>query len=133
MVTADVRPAWSVPLAERSDLTRALWRRHHLPHNLDRALGLLGDSVTRKHAALMTLAQSADRAARRAAFDELHRINAALQAQHADALDAAQREVHRCRRGLANLAVARRRDWPAPLLPDSILQQLRSEVERTAS
>ena len=72
-------------------------------------------------------------AARRAAFDELHRINAALQAQHADALDAAQREVHRCRRGLANLAVARRRDWPAPLLPDSILQQLRSEVERTAS
>lgn len=124
-VTADVFLDFDAPVADRAELHRAVWRRHHLPHNLDRELNLDGPAVQRKRDLIAHMDDDRDRIRRRQAFKELHRINDELAQQNADLLAQADREVHRARLGIANSRTARRRDWCFALYPPHSLHALR--------
>ena len=120
LATADLPMAFDAPVAEPADLHRAVWHRHHLPHNIDRALG----RPDPRKARLFNVKD-------RTAFDELHRINAALVSAHPDLIDAADADVAEARLGLANAAVARKRDWCFALYESSQLQALGDAICRT--
>lgn len=123
--TADVFLNLGAPVADRAELDRAVWRRHHLPHNLDRELGLDGDMVEQKHDLLAHMDDDRDRARRREAFKKIHRINDELAERHADALDAAGRDLDLAQVGVRNARIARRRDWCFALYPPDSLHALR--------
>lgn len=113
VVTADLRLQWQgMAIAERSDLAHALWRRHHLPHNIDRELNLESDIVREKRALLQHMDDDRDRKRRADAFRGIKAINEQLATEHADVIQAADDEVKRCRQGVKNRSIAQRRDWP---------------------
>ena len=114
VATADQRLAFDAPVNDGADVARAVWHAHHLPHNPDRVLGLDGPLVDEKAALLRTMYDDRDPARRRAAFHRIHAINAALVAQHPQALDDARARLRRTRRGVTNATIAHRRDWPFP-------------------
>ena len=114
---ADVRIAFDVPQASRSDLHRAVWYRHHLPHNIDRALG----QPDRRKSQLFNVKDPV-------AFTELHRINEALVAAHPRLISSAQQSVAEARIGVANAAVAGKRDWSFALYPSEQLETLRQAI-----
>lgn len=117
-VSADLYLRWNVPIAQPADLARALWYRHHAPHNIDRILKLNGPLVQAKRRALEILMnRRTDRRQRAEAFAELHRINAQLAAEHPDVIASAHHQVEQIRLGLANAQVARKRDWCFALYP----------------
>ena len=119
------------PLAGAADLASARWRAHSLPHNLDRVPDIAaghGDLVEEKRLLLASMDDDRDRARRAAAFQRIHRINAALADAHHAVLDAAERAVATAEAGVANRRVARRRDWPFFLYPEEALAKLRREV-----
>ena len=128
-VTADVFLDLRAPIADPAALRRAIWRMHHLPHNLDRVLGLDGEAVRRKRELIEHMdddrGQARGRARRRAAFDELHQINSGLAEQNPEALASAQRCLSRARAGVKNTRVASRRDWCFALYPPDSLRTLR--------
>lgn len=147
VVSADVRLPLTkvgVPVAEPSELHRAVWHRHHLPHNIDRAFASepasMGDDERRevesliasKRAALATLGGPRNRAARATAFTELHRINAALAARFPAMIARADAGVARARAGVANAALARRRDWCFALHPREAIDVLAAEIHAAA-
>lgn len=123
--TADVYLDLGAPVADRAELDRAVWRRHHLPHNLDRELNLDGEAVRRKRDLIAHMHDDRDRARRREAFKHIHRINRELAEQHADALAAAARDLHMAQIGVKNARIARRRDWCFALYPPDSLHGLR--------
>jgi len=131
VVSADVRLPFDAPVASETDYRDAVWRAHHLPHNVDRALGLNSPEATRKQRLLATMNDDRDRGRRRVAFDEIHKVNANLVATYPDVIAEAirDREIAKC--GLANHAIARRRDWCFAIYPD--LKPLRLEVEQAMS
>ncbi len=128
-VTADVFLDLGAPVADRAELDRAVWWMHHLPHNLDRVLGLEGEAVQRKRNLLEHMdddrGQAGGRGRRRAAFGELHQINRELAEQNPDAMALAKRELHLARAGVKNARIARRRDWCFALYPPDSLHSLR--------
>jgi hypothetical protein len=124
-VTADVYLDLGAPVADRAAVDRAVWRRHHLPHNLDRVLGLTGAPVHEKRELLAYMDDDRDRARRRRAFNRLHEINRDLAGSHRDALAAADRELDLARVGLSNALTAKRRDWCFALYPPDALKGLR--------
>ena len=128
-VTADVFLNFSAPVADSADLTRAVWRRHHLPHNLDRVLTLNGQAVQRKHELLAHMDDDRDKARRREAFRELKKINRELMQIYTDKLQGADRALDLARAGVVNAAIARRRDWCFALYPPESLQGLRRLIE----
>lgn len=128
VVSADVRMDFDVPVASRADVTRAVWRRHHLPHNLDRVLKLEGPWVERKRELLGRMNDDRDKARRRAAFSEVHRINAKLAVEHSKAIEDADVRLGRARIGLSNQRSATRRDWCFALYPLSKLKLLRRQL-----
>ena len=123
--TADVYLDSGAPVADRAELDRAVWRCHHLPHNLDRALGLDGDIVRQKHDLIAHMDDDRDRSRRREAFQTIHRINGELAQRHAEALRAADRDLRLARVGVHNARTARRRDWCFALYPPDRLHALR--------
>lgn len=123
-VTADLHLPFDVPVADAAELARARWTVHHLPHNLDRQLGLAGPDVERKRHLITSMGADRNRGRRAAAFDEIHRINATWAELHRDHIAAAARDVQRCRDGVANHDVARRRDWCFALYDAPQLQAL---------
>lgn len=130
VATADVHLAFDAPVADRAALDRAVWYAHHLPHNVGRALGADADGARqRKDALLASMRATRDRRRRRAAFDELHRINDELAAAHPDLLAAADAQLARARIAIANAAAARRRDWSIALYPAEALAALGDAVQ----
>ncbi len=127
-VTADVFLDLGAPIADRAELARAVWRMHHLPHNLDRVLDLDGEKVRRKRELLAHMDDDRGRARRRTAFGELKKINRALAEQNPRALASAERELHLARAGVGNARVAARRDWCFALYPPDSLLALRKTL-----
>lgn len=122
LATADLMLEFGVPLADRAALHHAVWYRHHLPHNIDRALGS-EDSQKR------LLFRVKDRAA----FEQLHRINESLVAANPHLITEADRELERAQVGLANAKVANKRDWCFPLYSHERIDQMRDMIYRTIS
>ena len=119
VVTADVHLQFDAPIANRDELVRAHWRAHHLPHNIDRELNLSEPRTLEK--CRLIEGKGLDRDQRRRAFERIHAINLQLAAEHADVVKAARDELTRARAGVANHAVATRRDWFFGLYPDAQL------------
>lgn len=132
VVSADVYLDFDTPVADRRDVERAVWYRHHLPHNVDRVLGVNGELVNEKRALLARMDDDRDRRRRRAAFKRVHEINARLAAEHAAAIAEAETRVATARAGVRNAAVARKRDWSFPLYPHEKLAALRDAISATA-
>ena len=129
VVSADLRLAFDVPVADPADLAAARWRAHHLPHNLDRVLTLEGTEVDRKRALLASMGDDRNRTRRAAAFAEIHRINATWAQRHAAVVEASEKEVKHARIGVANRAVAHRRDWCFAFHDARQLTSLRQQFE----
>lgn len=133
VATADLYLDFQVPVGGPADLAQAIWRRHSLPHNIDRfvppaALAPVAAQVARKQALLAHMDDDRDRRRRRAAFDELHQINERLAESQAAQVAEAEDAVDRARAGLVNRAIAGRRDWPFALYPPAELQELVARV-----
>lgn len=128
-VSADLYHRYHVPLAEPSELDRAVWWLHHLPHNIDRHVPLdppdLAPAQRKRELLARTDGTRTQRAER---FAELHRLNHELARRHPDALDAARLQRDRAALGLANRTVARRRDGCFALYPPDSLRQLRDAI-----
>jgi hypothetical protein len=99
-----------------------------VPHNIDRCLGLSSGPAQRKAALLATMDDDRDKRRRRAAFDEPHRINAALVAAHPQLLVDAQRQLHDAGVGLVNRRIAQRRDWCFALYRPAQIDELRNAL-----
>lgn len=132
VVTADVHLDFDAPVNDGAALRRAVWKAHHLPHNLDLALGLQDsppESPAREKRELLEhMDDDRDKKRRRAAFELIHQINADLAAAHPEAIVAAQHELESARHGVANAAIVRRRDWPFLLYPREKLETLRGRL-----
>lgn len=127
--TADVFLDLGAPVADRADLTQAVWRRHHLPHNLDRALNLNSKAVQRKQELLAHMDDDRDKARRRDTFRELKQINRDLAEQHPTELEQAGRDLELARAGVQNAGIACRRDWCFALYPPESLHELRRLIQ----
>jgi hypothetical protein len=130
--TADVHIDLGAPVADRAELDRAVWRRHHLPHNLDRELGLDNDTVQQKRELITHMDDDRDRVRRREAFKKIHQINDELAGQHTDVLEAAERDLCLAQTGVKNARIARRRDWCFALYPPDSLHALRRTLQGDA-
>ena len=133
--TADVRLDLDAPLANPDNVARAVWYQNHLPHNLDRHVRLRPEDaplIARKAEALTHMDDDRDRRRRRDLFRVIHEANAELGHRHPEPLLEAARAVERARTGLANRAIAGRRDWCFMLYPPERLHDLRAAVERQA-
>jgi hypothetical protein len=125
LATADLHLPFEAPMADVAAYRRAVWYRHHAPHNVDR---LLGEPDARKAALLAHMDADRDRDRRRAAFQAIHRINAELVRQHPAVLEQADARLRNARVGLANAALAARRDWCFALYRDDTLAALRDAI-----
>jgi hypothetical protein len=133
VVSADVYLETDVPVATPADVERAVWYRHHLPHNIDRVADGLDPALLADKAEIVD-GRGGDHPApaRRAARRRLRRINRAFADQHPGLLAAADDAVRRARRGLANAETAARRDWCFALYPPAKLAELRALLEESA-
>lgn len=115
LASADLHLRFAAPAGDGADLARALWWAHHLPHNLDRHVADLTPAeralADDKRRIIAGMRADGDRSRRARYFARLHEINDTLARGHGEAIDAAQRGVGEARRGVANRAIARRRDW----------------------
>jgi len=127
-VTADLYMPFKAPVAGREQLTRAVWHRHHLKHNLDRALSLEDDLANEKQALLAHMDDDRDRLRRRKAFKRVHEINRALVDQYPEALVEAAVGLEQARVGRENAEIAGRRDWSITLYPQARLHTLRTAI-----
>lgn len=128
VVSADVRLRFDAPVADQAEYDRAMWQRHHAPHNVDRCLGLTNGPARRKADLLATMDDDRDKRRRRAVFDEVHRINAALVEAHPQVMADAERRLREAEVGLVNRRIAQRRDWCFALYPPTQLTELRDAV-----
>ncbi len=132
VVSADVRlPFRGVPQADESDLARAIWYEHHLPHNLDRHLPhdqFDADMIRKKRELLGQLQGDGDPLHRRRCFGELHRINERFAREQGGILAMAHEQVHRMRLGMMNRTIARRRDWCFAFHDRATLERLAAAV-----
>lgn len=133
VVSADMHLDFDVPVSTPDDVTRAVWFRHHIPHNVDRHLGLDGELAQHKRHLLAHMSDDRDKRRRYAAFQQIHAANAALAARHPDVLREAEAQFSRTMQGLANAAVAQRRDWCFALYPEAKLRRLHAAFEAEAS
>jgi hypothetical protein len=129
VVSADVTLPLNAPLAEPAEMRRAQWHSHHLPHNLDRELGLTDADARRKRELLAHMDDDRDPRRRAAAFAELHAINARLATAHADALRQAEERLHLTRVGVANRELVGKRDWSFALYPAERVATLASAMD----
>ena len=137
-VTADAYLDFQTPVNDQAALSRAVWHRHHLKHNVDRYAATDHPEadyplVERKRDLLAHMDDDRDRARRRAAFDELHRINAELCDACPQVIRGAEAALDRTRAGLANRAIATRRDWFFGLYPAATLDRLCAAIVTAAT
>jgi len=129
LATADLYLNADAPQADRGELERAVWFRHHIKDNVDRYTEVDPGLANRKHELLAHMDDDRDRRRRRAAFDEIHRINDALCRQHPDVIAEADARLARARVGVTNRRVAQRRDWFFGLYPQAKLDDLKAAIE----
>jgi hypothetical protein len=125
-----------LPVADRGHLDRAIWYRHHLPHNIDRCLGLDGPLVQEKQNVLEQMTQDHDRRRRAGYFARIHQINWELAQQHPQAIDQAQKQLDDAHLGQSNRKIALKRDWCFALFPPERLGQLQdglADTDKSAS
>ena len=132
VVSADVYLPFDVPTATAEEHARARWYAHHLPHNVDRYIKehAEADAVlsAEKHQLLDRMNIDRDKRRRAKAFKRIHAINAELRRRHDVLIQSAQRRAEDARAGLANAAVARRRDWCFALYPDDQIRVLKQHI-----
>lgn len=127
-VTADLFLDLGAPVADQADLGHAVWRRHHLPHNMDRVLNLEGELVREKHSLLARMNDDRDLVRRRKAFSRIHQINREFVGLHSEAMASADHDLDMTRIGVQNARVAHRRDWCFALYPPGSLNGLRQRI-----
>jgi len=136
VVSADVTLNFTVPVATKADLQRAVWFRHHLPHNIDRYMRdpseLDPALLAEKRALLQGDPAAHDKPTRRAARRRLRAINRILTQKHHGLIDAAEASVVAARQGVANASAAARRDWCFQLHPPEKLAALRQAISDSA-
>jgi hypothetical protein len=127
-VSADIFLPLDVPISTTQQWSQAQWWAHHLPHNIDRVATDLGARerswVSRKRDLLAHMGDDRDRPRRAGAFAGLHEVNGLLARARPQLLDAARRDLDRTRAGLANRAVAAKRDWCFALYRPAQLAEL---------
>ena len=136
MATADVHLDFDVPLATAEEVERAVWFRHHLPHNIDRFVDLSPTGRAKAAAKARLLEQLDEEVShrrRQAAFQSVHRINADLASLHAETVAESHAAVDRAVAGMHNAETARRRDWAFPLYPRQKLERLGATLKAAAS
>ncbi len=132
-VTADAYLEFQAPVNDQAALSHAVWYRQHIKHNVDRHAAVnrpeAGHPLAqRKRDLLAHMDDDRDKARRRAAFDELHRINAELRNAYPQVIRDADTALDRATAGLANRAIAARRDWFFGLYPAAVLEALREQI-----
>lgn len=140
VVSADLHLMFDAPVAEPAERDRALWWAHHLKNNVDRVLeqgrdgqaGPRDPRIERKHELLELVKRDHDKSRRAAAFAEIHRLNDALAADHAGLIEQARAAVSHAEVGIANRAIAQRRDWCFALYPPEQLAALRDAIAASA-
>ncbi len=137
VVSADVRLQFDAPVAGPGEVQRAVWRAHHLPFNIDRALPpevrRNDPKVERKREVLAHMDDDRDRARRYAAFREVRRINEGLAAAHPHLLEEAARDLESARLGAANSGIAGKRDWCFALYPKGVMEAMASGLRAMAA
>ena len=132
VVSADLFLPLDAPVAGADELAHAQWWAHHLPHNIDRvAADLAGepqDWARRKGTLLAHMEDDRDRVRRAGSFAQLHELNRALAQARPQLLAQAQQQLDRARVGLANRALAARRDWCFALYPPAQLAELAAAI-----
>ncbi|MCC6580409.1 MAG: hypothetical protein IT440_08200 [Phycisphaeraceae bacterium] len=131
LVSADLRLPLDVPIAQRSELTAAKWRRHHLPFNLDRQPRAAIPNpawIEEKQRILSHMNDDRDRNRRALLFRELHWINDAMAQANAPLIREVEDDVRRAKLGVANRQQALRRDWCFALYPPEALHELRRQM-----
>ncbi len=113
IVSANVYLPFKEPVATVEDLCHEIWRAHWLPHNMDRALQLQGESVNRKWQLIQDMDMDRNRQRRKKAWQEINAINHALVECHTDVIEKSQAALEQARVGLKNKSVSNKRDWPA--------------------
>ena len=129
LVSADLHMSFNAPLAEPEDVIRAKWWVHHLPHNLDRALGLSGELADQKRILLTTMGDDDDRMRRAAAFEQIRRINDTWARQHPQSLDDARQRLAVAQAGVANRHISHKRDWCFALYRPEQLRELTENLD----
>lgn len=129
VATADVCLPFDAPIHTADEHERAVWAAHHAPFNVDRVAELSGDLVDRKRVLIARMDDDRDAKRRRVAFDEIHTINAHLRERHVDVLEQAAQRVAQTSAGVANQAIAQRRDWFFGLYPREVLESLAQQIE----
>lgn len=127
VVSADLFLDLPVPQAQIAEQVHAVWWRHHLPHNLDRAVPaelLDAARVQEKRELLAHMDDDRDKRRRARAFARIHEINALFAQRHPQALAAAEDRLRQVIAGVANAGIAQRRDWCFALYPGDRLQRL---------
>jgi hypothetical protein len=133
LVTADVYLDIDAPVADRDELTHAQWWMHHVPYNVDRAVGLDDALTHEKRDVLAHMDDDRDRARRARAFERLHAINERLRRDHPRIIESARRRLHDAKMGLANRRLAMRRDWCFALYPPEKLHALTQTLAQEAT
>ena len=131
LATADLTLDLPGPTATPQEHRRAVWLAHHLPHNLDRIQSVAAahpELVAEKADLLAHMHDDRDRRRRRAAFERLHTLNAALADAHHVLIDRAQRQRRQTELGLRNAALSARRDWPFAIYPDESIAALADTI-----
>lgn len=122
VVSADLMMDFAVPVADRAELARAVWRRHHLAHNMD----------PRKRELLDEMSATRNRVERAAIFHRMHQRNTEAAIANPEPLREAEHAVSRARSGITNAAIARKRDWCFALYPAERIAALRDTIAATA-
>lgn len=133
VVSADVYLETDTPVATRAEVERAVWYRHHLPHNIDRVADRLDPELLADKAKIVNGGgEGHPPPARRAARQRLRAINRTFADQHADLIAQADHTLQQAKQGLANAKTAARRDWCFTLYPPAKLAELRTMLEESA-
>ncbi|MFN3168235.1 MAG: hypothetical protein ACE37H_14330 [Phycisphaeraceae bacterium] len=136
VVSADVYLPLSAPQATRDELIHEQWFAHHLPHNVDLYTDASDDTEAalraEKRRLLDHMNDDRDKRRRSKAFQRIHAINAELCTRHRTKLAEAEARLTQARTGVANAAIARRRDWCFALYPPDSLMALRNGIAQFA-
>jgi len=131
VATADLRFESHAPTAQTADLDRTVWYRHHLPHNLDRALHLESTELGQEKADILRhMHDDRDKARRKRAYLRLQQINETLRSQHQRAIADAHVALATTQQGIRNGDILHRRDWPFIFYSAESLKQLDLQVQQ---
>lgn len=124
VASADITLDFDVPVNDFKQLQKAIWWKHHLPHNLDRALNLKSRQATQKHHLISHMNDDRDKTRRAMAYKNIQSINRELAHANPDPIRDADTAVKLATQGLCNQQIAQRRDWCFAFYPPRDLKTL---------